>query len=148
MVGNMFRVVSVGLIIVAFLSLNAFALPTLSQVDAEQADVLLPVPSFLLAIVSVPTADVVEPPTIATHITSYQEPRALVSRGSSSSLTVSEMHLVMGGGKNYNFITKSWGYRDAFRGQMRNNFILSWEAHRKISNVNQLIPNNELFSKE
>lgn len=51
-------------------------------------------------------------------------------RGSGSSLTIKEMSIVMSGGRNYDPLTKKWGYREPFAGEKRNTFMLSWEAKR------------------
>lgn len=74
-------------------------------------------------------------------------PPVVVNPVGPSSLTVSEMRLVMNGGRNYDPYTKKWGYRDAFVGEKRNAFMLSWESHRRKSNVNQLLPEGLRYSK-
>lgn len=70
-----------------------------------------------------------------------------ITSGSGSSLTISEMKIVMNGGRNYNPFTKKWGYRDAMRGERRNNFLLSWEAKRAKVGVIDLLPEGLRYSK-
>lgn len=148
---EMKKVLLVGFFLAVF-SMSAFALPiqfhggTSKQPLEEQAG-LAPVPSFSLAVVPVPNADVFEPPAIATPITSFPEPRSEPSRGSGSSLTVSEMKIVMGGGRNYNPFTKSWGYREPFTGMVRERFMLSWEAQRQKVGAVELLPYDLRYSK-
>lgn len=146
---EMKKVLLVGLFLAVFSGL-AFALPSLPNVQTQlggQADIVpLPVPSLSLAVVQVPTADIVEPVPVATSDISSPEPRSNV-RGSGSSLTITEMKLVMGGGRNYNPFTKTWGYRDAFTGMMRERFMLSWEEKRQKVGAVDLLPYDLRYSK-
>ncbi len=147
----MFRNVLIGLVVVAFFSLNSFALP--NNQTSNSSDVVLKQEDSLLAFsppVSFPVAILKQPfpkdneesgPTLISSSSNRG------SVGSHSSLTLSEMHLVMAGGRNFDPYTKRWGYRNAFVGEMRNNFMFSWEAKRIKNNVKQLIPNEELYSK-
>lgn len=149
---EMKKVLLVGLFLAVFSGL-AFALPSSSNVGVNpqfggQADIVpLPVPSLSLAVVQVPTADIVEPVPVATSDISSPEPRSEPSRGSGSSLTITEMKLVMGGGRNYNPFTKTWGYRDAFTGMMRERFMLSWEEKRQKVGAIDLLPYDLRYSK-
>lgn len=138
-----------------FLSFSVNGLPN-NHVGGSVAEngLLLPPLIVLSADVVTPhaSADVVSPLPFGHH----SDPSVGVEPSSSllvvsvggSSLTVSEMKLVMNGGRNYDPYTKKWGYRDAFVGEKRNAFMLSWESHRRKSNVNQLLPFGERYSKE
>jgi len=71
----------------------------------------------------------------------------VLSRGSGSSLTVSEMRMVMGGGRNFDPVSKTWGYREAFSGMKRERFLLSWEAKRAKVGAVELLPLDLRYSK-
>lgn len=148
---NLVKVALVGVFLFLASGL-AFALPVadIAQPQGEQADrLLLPVPSFSLANYPTLSTSVIpsrpqSPPTVNVDPVPVI---SSVSSGSGSSLTITEMRLVMDGGKNYNFITKEWGYRDAFSGQRRNNFMLSWEEKRKKVGAVDLLPYDLRYSK-
>ena len=137
-----------------FLSFSVNGLPN-NHVGGSVAenDPLLPPLIVLSTSVTSPLSDVITPVLIGPHSPSGGDSPTFSSSNSffsvgESSLSLSEMRLVMNGGRNYDPYTKKWGYRDAFVGEKRNAFMLSWESHRRKSNVNQLLPFGERYSKE
>ena len=124
------------LLVLSALSVGASAWMEYPQ---EQADSLPGLP--VLTVVSadtitriVPVADVVVPvPSQPQSPNVGKEPPIIINSSKSiggSSLTVSEMKIVMDGGRNFDPKTRKWGYREPFTGQKRNSFMLSWEAKR------------------
>lgn len=124
------------LLVLSTLSLGASALMEYPQ---EQADSLRGLP--VLTVVSAdtitridPIADVVVPvPSQPQSPNVGKEPPIIIYSSKSvggSSLTVSEMKIVMNGGRNFDPITRTWGFREPFTGEKRNSFLLSWEAKR------------------
>lgn len=124
------------LLVLSTLSLGASAVMEYPQ---EQADSLRGLP--VLTVVSAdtitridPIADVVVPvPSQPQSPNVGKEPPIIISSSKSvggSSLTVSEMKIVMNGGRNFDPITRTWGFREPFTGEKRNSFLLSWEAKR------------------
>lgn len=144
------------LLSLTFFLVCGVSVSALSQVGGSlaQNDPLVSGFTVLSADVVTPhaSADVVSPLPFGHHsdpsVGVEPSNRLLVVSVGGSSLTVSEMKLVMNGGRNYDPYTKKWGYRDAFVGEKRNAFMLSWESHRRKSNVNQLLPFGERYSKE
>lgn len=113
-------------------------------------------PVLSVDLVQVPSADIVAyplPPVPVPFPTPSVESERISSaaimliRGSGSSLTVSEMRMVMGGGRNYDTLTKTWGVRYPMTGQRRNNFLLSWEAKRAKVGAVDLLPLDLRYSK-
>lgn len=121
------------LLVLSTLSLGASAFISSSQ---EQADSYTGLPVFTVVSVDAvnPVADVVVPvPSQPQSPNVGKEPSIIISSSKSvggSSLTISEMKIVMNGGRNFDPKTKKWGYREPFTGEKRNSFLLSWEAKR------------------
>lgn len=151
---NHFSTILILFFLIIFLSSFVIALPTVSQqkIDPNRmAEVGISPPLFVTVIDSKPIIvanwyrfdDTVLSP-LKSEIVKVEP---MINRGSvGSSLTINEMRIVMGGGRNWDPFSKEWGYRDSMRGIRRTNFLLSWEANRKRSRVNQLIPIDELYS--
>lgn len=113
-------------------------------------------PVFTVDVATVPNADTYFPapspvpfplPTPSGEPVSFESSSKAITRGSGSSLTVSEMRLVMAGGRNYDTITKTWGMRYPMVGERRNNFLLSWEAKRMKVGAVELLPLDLRYSK-
>lgn len=133
---NMFRI-GIVLLVLSTLSVGASALMEYPSVPPlEQADSFpsLPVLTVVSADTVTPVADVVVPvPSQPQSPNMGKEPPIIVISSKSvggSSLTASEMKIVMGGGRNFDPKTRKWGYREPFTGEKRNSFLLSWEAKR------------------
>lgn len=149
---NMFRV-GIVLLVLSTLSLGASAVMEYNQ--PEQADYTPGLPAFTVVSADtitriVPVADVVVPvPSQPQSPSAGKEPPIIISSNSigGSSLTVSEMKIVMGGGRNYDPETRTWGFREPFTGQKRNSFMLSWEAKRVKYGASGL-PDGLKYSKE
>jgi len=147
---NLVKVALVGVFLFLVSGL-AFALPVADTIQPleDQADSAVSGPSFSLANYPTLSTSVIpsrpqSPPTVNVDPVPVI---SSVSSGSGSSLTITEMRLVMDGGKNYNFDTKEWGYRDEFKGMMRERFMLSWEKAREKVGAVELLPYDLRYSK-
>lgn len=147
---NMSRKILV-LLVLSTLSLGASAVMEYNQ--PEQADFFLGLPAFTVVSARpiTPVADVVVPvPSQPQSPNVGKEPPIIISSSKSvggSSLTVSEMKIVMGGGRNFDPVSRKWGYREPFTGQKRNSFMLSWEKKRVKYGASGL-PDGLKYSKE
>lgn len=125
---------------------GVFAVPSADTPPVLTVDVVT-VPSADVVYLPAPTPVPVPLPTPSGEPESFESSSIELSRGSGSSLTVSEMRLVMNGGRNYDTKTKTWGYRYPMSGERRNNFLLSWEAKRAKVGAVELLPSDLRYSK-